>query len=149
MCRNILAFLGWSSFDSQCLEIIRGRDPGVATATANQRAKKNFPFISRAHFSLSHLNTSPLVPSLFEFLCLSETLSHSSLAEQIMYAATRRNTGKGIHIYESAKSPSATHASLETTRPYCNRECEQTHRHCTLIHSPFSLYGQRFSMHLT
>lgn len=41
-----------SSFDSQCLEIIRGRGgPGVATATANQRAKKNFSFYI-AHFSL-------------------------------------------------------------------------------------------------
>lgn len=41
-----------SSFDSQCLEIIRGRGgPGVATATANQRAKKNFSFYI-AYFSL-------------------------------------------------------------------------------------------------
>lgn len=53
MC--VLGYSGssWeSSFDSQCLEIIRGRGgPGVATATANQRAKKNFSFYI-AHFSV-------------------------------------------------------------------------------------------------
>lgn len=41
-----------SSFDSQCLEIIRSRGgPGVATATANHRAKKNFSLYN-AHFSV-------------------------------------------------------------------------------------------------
>lgn len=41
-----------SSFDSQCLEIIRSRgSPGVATATANHRAKKNFSLYN-AHFSV-------------------------------------------------------------------------------------------------
>jgi len=38
--------VGESSFDSQCLEIIRSRGgPGVATATANHRAKKNFSLL--------------------------------------------------------------------------------------------------------
>ena len=124
MCWGIPAFLGWSSFDSQCLEIIRGRDPGVATATANQRAKKNFPFISRADFSLSHLEILSLGLSLFKFLYLSRSLSHSSPAEQIMYAATRQNTRKGIR--GSVKCPFfaafTTPASLTPTQPYCNRE---------------------------
>jgi len=41
-----------SSFDSQCLEIIRSRGGlGVATATANHRAKKNFSLYN-AHFSV-------------------------------------------------------------------------------------------------
>lgn len=53
MCVPSYSGSSWeSSFDSQCLEIIRGRGgPGVATATANQRAKKNFSFYI-AHFSL-------------------------------------------------------------------------------------------------
>lgn len=52
VCRGYSGSSWESSFDSQCLEIIRGRGgPGVATATANQRAKKNFSFYI-AHFSV-------------------------------------------------------------------------------------------------
>jgi len=57
VCRAILAGRWRSSFDSQCLEIIRSRGgPGVATATANHRAKKNFSlYITRAFFCRSSL----------------------------------------------------------------------------------------------
>lgn len=84
-----------SSFDSQCLEIIRGRGgPGVATATANQRAKKNFSFYI-AHFSLlaprkgARGRVRGVARSLARCGSLPRGLPSRHPPRKIMYAKTR------------------------------------------------------------
>lgn len=105
-----------SSFDSQCLEIIRGRGgPGVATATANQRAKKNFSFYI-AHFSLlaprkgARGRVRGVARSLARCGSLPRGLPSRHPPRKIMYAKTRWNARiyprasvcRTVHVYVHA-----------------------------------------------